>query len=66
MEDKEVNLNREKMLLGAERAKRREWIDRGRVPKRQRILSLSSSSVLTGLEEIRVIKEKFRWQNWKL
>lgn len=28
-----------------------------RVSKRQRILSLSSSSVLSGLEEIRVIRE---------
>lgn len=68
MEDKKVNLNREmKMLFGGRGGKKkREWIDRGRVSKRQRILSHSSSSLLTGLEEIRVIKEKFRWKNWKL
>lgn len=43
------------MLLGKEK-KRREGDDRGRVSKKWRILSLSSSLILTGLEGIRITK----------
>lgn len=59
MEGKEVNLNKEKTLLGV-RKRRKNGLTEAEYPKGRGILSVSSNSILTGLEEIRAVKEALR------
>lgn len=59
MEGKEVNLNKDKMLLRGKK-RRKNGLTEDDYPKGRGILSVSSSSMLTGLEEMRVIKEALR------